>query len=242
MDIILDTTKEKSKSKIKSLAVDVSMIAKAEMEEIKDNPPQGSIDIKMETWTETDGNTPIVNHGAAPCLIVYALNTETGHVISGHFPEYNKEKQDMFTRREIKYAQERYGLKEEPEGIVIPDEKQVDFLSYTRIDKGYEEFIKMKKRIKEWGVDKTEVYLFGNNSGAFGSTPEEYNKRVVDSVIEQQSVSIDFYKLGVPYTKQHDHRVPGQDNVDDTFYSPKDRIVKHSIREHRDDGKYWLRK
>lgn len=196
----------------------------------------------METWTETDGDIPIVNHGAGPCLIVYAVNTENGHVISGHFPEYNKEKQDMFTRRDLKYAQERYGKEEKPEGILIPDAEQVDFLSYTRVDKGYEEFLKMKKRLNEWGIDNTEIYLFGNNSGAFGSTPEEYDKRVVKSVIEQQSVSHDLYKLGIPYTKQHDYRAPGQDNVDDTFYSPEDRVIKHSIREHRDGKKYWLKK
>ena len=80
-----------------------------------------------------------------------------------------------------------------------------------------------------WIFLLTELFLFGNNSLAFGLTPEEHAQSLVNSTLAQQKALSLFYKLGIPYSKQHDFRVPGSDNVDSTFYDSSKRVIKHSF-------------
>ncbi len=206
-----DSNLEKNEIKSHLSVVNISNI---EMRNLMENPSEASIKVKQGTWTETDGKVPLRNGGAGPCLIIYAMNTETGRLISGHFPETDVKKQDMFDVTDLKnleeYIRKKYPKNTNTESVLVPNVDHVGVLTHIREDLDYLAYLGMLQRLKEWGTENIEIYLFGNNSEAYGRTNEEFGSSYVNSVIEQHNVSADFYKLGIPYTKQSDFRIPGR--------------------------------
>lgn len=243
---VFEGAKEFFRPKDKGTAVTVQFMEKKPFEKMVDGSPKETVDIDMETWQETDGNTPISNHGAGPCVIIYAVDRLSGRVLSGHFPELLKDRQEMFDKQALERKEYDYPKTNSEQAVIeMPKPEDVDRLSYVRTDKSYEQYVLMKKRlhemVKESGQDNVEVFLFGNNWGAYGRSPTEYAQKIVDSALEQNEVAFDLYQAGIPYGNQHDFRVAGQDNVDDTFYDPKTRVINHSIRDHREGRMYWLK-
>ncbi len=215
---------------------------------IANNKDVNEVTVKMSHWVETSGKEAIRNLGAGPCTIIYVLDKTTGKMISGHFPELLEERNTHFSRMDLEYVQKTYPPlnNHEPPSIQIPTEKEAHRLSYLQKDESYENFISMmvqiKTRIEQLGESQLEVFLFGQNNLAFGRTPAEYAQMLIDSMIEQHDVSALFNKLGISYSHIHDHRVPGERNVDNTFFSAHDKILYHSIRDHEEDGMLWLKK
>jgi len=192
-----------------------------------------SLDIQTGDFAETDGQVKIKNYGADPCIIIYIHDLASGKIISGHFPEVLKERDEYFKRRDLSNMLHLYSKVENTDKrIILPGEEDVERLSYIDRDDSYEKYLEMKKIVSglktKSGYSNFEVFFFGQNNPAIGKTWNEYLPNLTDSVIEQHDVAFDFYQLDIPYYQQHDFRIPGVAKSDNTFYDPKTRIIYHN--------------
>lgn len=199
--------------------------------------PHDTVTIAINTWAETDGTKPIYNKGAGPCLIIYGVNKATGHIVSGHFPEVLEERQRNFERMSLESAKSSYA-NSSLEEIALPTQREIRRFSseHAYKDPSYEAYTQMKGRLKEMiaadGLEQINVYLFGNNFAAFGRNTTEHAQRTIDAMIGQHDISFDLFKSGIPYTRQHDYRVPGQDQTDHTYYSPRNETIYSTATVH----------
>ena len=206
-----------------------------------------SVDVAISEWIETDGKTPIHNYGAGPCTIAYVWNRPTGRLLSGHFPTILKEEWRELIRRDLESVQKKYPMLAEGAGIQKPIKEDTHRLTRIPDDlESYENSLLMLGRTKTWaqevGNQNIEVFLFGQNSYAFGDTPTEYAQRLISSSVEQNEVFILFSQLGLEHSHIHDFRIPGQDNIDETFYLPSAETIYHSVKSDQKNGRWWLTK
>lgn len=187
------------------------------------------VKIKQGTWQEIDAGIPIENTGASPCLIVYVKDLTNNSMISGHFPNTNKERimgfaKDTIDRKAAFYQKQ---ATEKP-GLVLVDSSELKRLKDT-IDKDYQAYKEMLARIqelaKEKGENNLEVYLFGQNFPFYDS------ESLSEGALEQHNVTNEFTLRGIPLTNIHNYRSIGVDKVDDTFYSPENSAILHSTRK-----------
>lgn len=116
----------------------VDKLDKFKLFDMRKNPPKDSVNVEMECWQETDGTVPVINMGGGPCLIIYAHDSKTDRLISGHFPLFLDSRVSL--------------LKSGP---------QIDDPNFYN---GYENYKKMEERFKELGLTNLELFLFGNHT------------------------------------------------------------------------------
>ncbi len=184
--------------------------------------------VNVNDWKEADTSSKVLNKGAGPCLIVYFINKSTGECVSGHFSDVDKERNDRFTREALDRAKKAFAGSHQ--GIVIPTESQVSWLSPTDAVPEYAKLEEMEKhmvdKIASWGKDNVEVHLFGQNPIIYGDGSEKA-QRTVDDAIEHNNFTIRVREQGVSDTNIHDHRSLTTSGVDHTLYDSQKKTIYH---------------
>lgn len=205
------------------------------------------VHIEMDTWNEAPTNSVILNYGAGPCLILYAISPQS--TISGHFSLVNGNDENYsldLTQQVLKSAPETVGIQN-------PTVKQIDLLGRGMADvhntvSSYKAMIERIASLSEqYGSQQIDIYLFGQNI-----TVDLYGEEILDDkkqqmkerlrpitkdLIARAHVDADVSHIGIPHTAIHDYRryELNFDNADDkTIYVPSHKAIYHLHQAHPD--------
>lgn len=164
-------------------------------------------EIETDTWIEGGLNTRMLNYGAGPCLIVFAIDRNAGRLISGHFSVTNRK---------------------------VYESRIATSVDEDLIEKAYVSFSNMTKRLKAWVDEKSykniNTYLYGQNFGAY-RPPGQIASGIISDTTEHQDVIQEFSRnTDIPINAISDYRKPGSDKTDSIMYLPEDGILYHTSR------------
>ncbi len=187
-------------------------------------------EIDINSWRAFNSQDLIINKGAGPCLILYAINSKTGEAVSGHFSNthLNVQQRENDLKEMTEIAKSSWATKSTGNnGLIIPSAES-SLVNMKGFERGYQEILQeVENMVSVHGRENISLYLFGQNN-SLGKDKEVIDiqtttKSIIKTGLKQLPILLDLNSIGI--MNVNDFRNPYGSQVTDTFYDPKSKTI-----------------